>query len=338
MLFKTTIEIQKYAELNTQVNFVSLQSSIRSAEKDILIPVIGFSFYLDLDTKYNNSTLNAAETALIDVIHAALAPHTLYLYIPKSEVNITDGGLRRQETDISKTAYQYQVTNLRKAYLDESEAAVEYLLTFLEEKKADYPAWTSTNEFKKYRSLFIKTGSEFNEYYRTASPYRNFFAMRSVMEDVEQQVIRKVLGEAQFLAMKAKDQLNDPLWSDYEKVLLYRLKKCIANFTIAAGLSQLAIRIDEYGITVTSAFTSTSNDQVSKRGAAPDNQLGQLIRDARDAGQSWLNDAVDYLRKNASLLIFPDWYAWQLSLIVQAVDAYDVDLFFTTLKGTFSMF
>ena len=339
MLFKATTEIQQYLELDSNVNFASLKSSIRAAEKDILIPVIGLSFYLDLDSKYTAGTLSVKEKALIDVIQAALAAHAIYLYVPKSEVNITDGGVRRNETDTSKTAFQYQVTNLRAALLGESEKAVEYLITFLELKKADYPVWTSTAEFKRYRSLFIKTGSELNEFYGTASPGRNYMAMRSVMEDIEQQVIKKMLGDNQFKVLKAKDQLNDPVWSDYENMLMYRLKKCIANLTIAAAIGKLAVRIDDYGITVTSAFISTSNDQVSKRGAAADNQISQLAREAKAAGETWLNDAVDYLRKNAGLIVFPQWYEWQLSLALVPEEHVNERIGFCLRQnGSFSLF
>lgn len=333
MLFKDTTEIQQYMEVDTTVNFPSLKSSIRAAEKELIVPVLGLSFYLDLNTKYNTGTLSNKEKDLVEVIQAALAPHSIYLYIPKSEANITDGGIRRNETDTSKTAYQYQVTNLREALRSESEKAVEFLLAFLEEKKADHPVWSSTPEFRRYRSLFIKTGSQFNELYNTASPYRNYFAMRSTMENVEQQVIKKLIGDALFKALKDKDQLNDPVWSEYEQTLLYRLKKCIANLTIASATSSLAVRIDEYGLSVTSAFTSTSNDQISKRGAAADNQISQLSREARTAGETWLNDAVDYLRENASLLIFPQWFSWQISLALTPTVTVCRDF-----DGIFSMF
>lgn len=318
MLFKNTIELQEYVEINSNVNFASLKPSIRAAEKEILTPVVGLAFLLDLDTKYNaipSSTASAEETALIKVMQAAVAPYVMYLYAPKVEVSITDGGVRRAETDQSKTAFQYQVTNMRKAYKAESDAAVEYLIEFLEVKKSDYPSWKDTDEFKKYRSLFIKTGGDFNNYYRTASPWRNFHAMYPVMVAVEQHIVKKVLGSDFFASLKAKEATEAPAYSQEEKELLTRLKYAIANYTIGQSVGQLSVSIDENGITVTSASTFASNDAESKKGAASDNQLSYFANQTAAIAADWLKSVQEYLTEKASDTVFTQYYNWQKSII-----------------------
>lgn len=321
MLFKSTSDIGNYIEINDAVNFESLKSSIRTAEKQLLVPIIGLSFYIDLDTKYNSNDLNAEETLLVNVIQAALAPSTMLHYIPKSEVNITDGGIRRAETETHKTAYQYQVTNLRNAYQDETDRAVEYLYAYLELKKVEFPVWQTTEEFKRYRSLFIRTGGEFQEYFQSASPWRNYMAMRSIMHGIEQTIVKASLGNSFYAALKAKTESANGVISSEETELLKRLKYFIAFRTITESIGQLAVRIDSMGISVINS--GSSNDRDAKKGTATDNNLSHLKQTTQHWSDIWLSNALEYLKETASPTIFQEFYTWQQSISITPTSTSD---------------
>lgn len=311
MLFKSTAELQQYTEVNSHVNFASLQASIRRAEKELLVPVFGIPFLNDIDGKYNADTLSSAETNLLKAMQAALAPFAMLLYIPKADVSVTDGGVRRMETEMAKTAFQYQVTSLKKAYEEETASALEYLIEYLELNKADFPVWTASEAFLKYRGLFIKTGGQFNEYFTTAAPWRNFLFLRPLMADIEQTLIKVQLGDAFFAALKEKEKTVLPLYSADEQQLLELVKKVIAYKTIAEAIARQVVRIDGTGISIISA--GGSNDAESVRGGVSDNQLSHLRTTTLSWAETWLSKLSKFLQAKASTIVFPEYYTWQQS-------------------------
>jgi hypothetical protein len=300
MLFKTSAKLKEFAQLSGDINFASISATIRWTEIAHIQPVLGFDLYTALNDAYtaaaDESTLTDPHKKLLEYCRMVIAPYVCYYYAPKVDVRLSDSGMTKHKD----AAYQEQRTTFREANLREGEQASEALLMFLEEKKGDYAQWTDSTAFKKYKSLFIKTGTEFNELFPSASPYRNYWAMRSKMLQVEEQNIRKALGDTLFNALKTKDKLATPGFTEKEKILLEKLKYAIANFTVAFSVPMLTVRIDTNGITVSSEAPRTNRDEDAKRSASADNQLSLLIKSCHESGTTWLNDAIKYLNDNAA--------------------------------------
>lgn len=300
MLFKTTNELKEYAQL-TATDFNAIKSVIKSVEDKHIIPILSRSMFEALDAAYNEKNditeLSTALQLLLEQCRKVIGPYVCVYYAPKADVSLSDAGMRRQETTTAKTAYQYQGKKYIEANQDEADAATENLIQFLETKKEDYPAWTESDEYKTYRTLFIKTGGEFNSLFTTHSPYRNYLAVRVRMFDVEEMTIRPFLGDDLFTSIKTKDQEGTELATE-EKELLFKIKKAIAAFTIAEAVPFLNVRIAANGLTIVSTGTFTSNDDVTSRAAAPDSAINLYVKRANDSGLQWLKSAKDHLVKN----------------------------------------
>ena len=332
MLFKDTTKLLEYAQLTSAVNFIGLKPTLRIVETAHILPVLGNTLYSNLNNAYalitNETSLSTADQNLLDACRAVIGPYLAYYYAPKAEVKLSDSGLQRTETANAKTAFQYQGANFREALLREGEACTEYLLQFLDDNKEAYPDWTESSAFAAYRSLFIKTGGEFNQLFPSASPYRNYWAMRAKMLQVEEQNIRTAIGSALFDHLKAVDLSPSLAFTDQEKKLMEKLKGAIANFTVAFSIPLLSVRVDANGITVMNLGPRTSRDQEAARTNAGANEFNHLIQTCNDAGAAWLKDAIKFLNDNAS--DFPDW-----SMATETTD----DLCGNAdLKGSFGMF
>lgn len=303
MLFKDTTKLKEYAQISGAVNFASVKLTIQNVENTHLIPVLGSTLYNSLNDAYtaatSESTLTQQQQSLLDKCRYVIGPYVCYYYAPKADIALSDGGARRAETAQEKTAFQYQVTNFREANLRDAENATETLIQFLEDHKTDYTDWTASIEFKQYRSLFIKTGGEFQTLYPSASPYRNYWAMRFKMFDIEEQTIRDAITPDLYDYLKEKDADATYTFTDSEQKFLLRLKKAIAYLTVAYAVPHVGVRIDPSGITV-SARGQTSNDNTTKQDLAPDNQLSWLVKSSTESGQKWLESALQYLADNAS--------------------------------------
>lgn len=306
MLFKTTAKLKEYAEF-TSINFISISLTIRQVEENELVPIIGSALYNSLNTAFTSATDEATLTdpqkALLDKCRMMVAPYVAYYYAPKVEISLSDSGPRRFETTDAKTAYGYQVVNFREQKLREAEKAAESLILFLEENKTDYTEWTNSDEFKAYRALFIKTGKEFDLYFHTASPQRNYFAWRYKMLDVETTIADK-LGDALYNHLKEIDASTTLTFSEPEKLLLVKLKKAIAYFTVAFAIPFHSVRLDANGITIISANSTVSNKDQELRSPADNSAINQIIVSAEMSGAGWLKNAIDFINNN--LADFPD--------------------------------
>lgn len=304
MLFKDTIKLTEYTELSKDTNFAGIRSTIRMIEEQHIVSALGNQLYSSLNNAYTLITdevsLSAANKSLLDKCRSVIGPLVSYHLAYKKDITIGDGGSRRSETNTAKTAYQYQVTQFRQGMLDEADKATESLLKFLDENADAYPEWLSSSAFADYKNTFIKSGKEFAELFPSASPYRNFAAMRSKMIDVEETNIRAALGNSLYADLKTKDLQTTigGAFSLKETELLKKLKKAIAYLTVAFSIPFLNVRIDAGGITVTTS-NQTSDDDKSTRMAAANSALNTIMKRCEDAGAVWLKNAIKYLNDNS---------------------------------------
>jgi len=330
MLFKNTNKLVDYAEITASTNFITIKPTIERIEELHLIPALGKELYNELNSDYTAASaeadLSEEYQTLLTHCRKVIGSYLGYYFAPIGELKFSDAGLRRSETASEKTAFQYQVSNFREACLRNGDAATETLLEFLNENKSDYSTWENSEAFTRYSSLFIKSGKEFNYLFPSHSPYRNYLAMRSKMQDVEEQNIRAALGDTLFDDLKTKDK--EGTLSDKETVLLFRLKKAIANFTIAFSIPLLAVRIDANGITVATTGGRANHDELSVRQNAADNNISHIIRSTQDAAQAWLKSAITYLNANAT-----DFTGWTVA-DTDTTDTTDIN---TSLNGTFGL-
>lgn len=299
MLFKTSAKLKEYAGLSGEINLDSVRKTVRSVEEDYLLPSLGPELFNDLTDAYEQASteeeLSDKLKALLDRCRCVVGPYFVYQWAPRAEVQLSDGGLHRQETENNKSSYQYQATNFREAALAEGERELEKLYAFLEKNVEAYPAWATSAAFAQYRSLFFHTATEFAQCFASASPYRVFYAIRSKMQDIEENCIRPALGDALFDYLKEVDQSGVTSFSVREKGLMLRVKKAIAYQSVAAAIPFLNIRIDAAGLTVASTAPFTSNDRDNSRGGAGDNAISALMKSCNSSGQIWMHNILKYL-------------------------------------------
>lgn len=312
MLFKTTEELRQFSAIQ-DCNLPSVSLTLKHIEKTVLTNVIGADLYFQINEAYNsNVALDEAEEKLLELCRLVVGPLFAKSYSYEVGIQLSDAGTQRTETTNDKTAYAYQVSNFREDMQQKGEAACEALLEYLYTYQDFYPIWTSSNAYKKYQNLFIKTGAEFNEMYTTPQPYRLFEAIRFKMQDVEELQISDVLTPALYKDLKAKDKNNLYVWSDEETLLLFYIKKAIAYLSVSFAVPHLNIKIDDNGVTVVSDYGVVDSKDKQPRKAAPDNNTSHLIRSCNDAATQYLGKAKKYIEDNATAFA-----AWKKPAVIE---------------------
>lgn len=333
LFFKTHAEFIAGIEANTGLKWPSIQPSIQTAQLRYIKPILGAALYDSLLTEMQDtevSDLTSPKQALAIRIQNALRRLSLYIYAPLGEIQLTDAGMMRTETNNQKSAFKYQTEAYQKAQLDMGFELLEELIDYMDSHAGDYSTWTSTDEYKFYKSLFIKTGAQLQLHCSSIRyPRRLFLLLRSTMLTVQQTIIKEAITADIFDALIAKNQSTTPNFTDEEKELLDKLKPAIANFTIARGLPTLLSTLDENGLHVLNS-NSDNASSVGKRAAAPDSITSLLLKTAENTATVWLDMAVDYIKSEASESVFTSWYDANLTKVA-ASDFND------TASGSFSM-
>lgn len=298
MLFKDDTSLQEYASLS-QDTFIDVKSTIAMVENKHLIPILGLMQYEELNANFNAPPGDGIPTrllSLLDYCRKVIGPWVCVYFTPKTDVKVSGAGARRMESDKAKTAFQYQVKNFVDANRQEAMDAQEFLLAFLEEKKADYPLWVAGPGNAAYRKLFIKTASEFNELFFTPAPHSNFWAIKSKMVDVEEIILPPAIGADIYSSLKTKTR-NSTALNEVEEELLYAVKKAVAALSVAEALPFVHLRMAEDGMT-SGGGNFASNDAYSSRIPATDNALNLFKSSAADLGRTWLAKAKQIIKNN----------------------------------------
>lgn len=309
MLLRDATILQQYAQVSGNPNFDSFKATIRLVEDKYIKPIIGRCLYdaLDqaLDGVTESDTLYPDFVDLLDACCRAIGPLTCYLHADKSDVKFSDNGMQRVESTTFKSAFQEQRTKFKEANLTEGEEALEFLIQFLEDFIGNYPEWTDSDEFLQYRSLFINSGSSFKKYFPSSTPYRNYFAMRSVMQEVEENIIEPFLGTTIFENLKLKLKAVDPLISEEESKLIDKLCRTIAYLTVSSALPLLNVKITSNGLTIPAVQTFSQNEDQNIRSGVSDKMYSTYLSSVTASAQTWFKNLQDFIVKNKTA--FPDW-------------------------------
>ena len=294
MLFKTTQEVYALVGNGSTLSFDSFSSSIDAAELRFLLPAIGVQLYRRIEEVYNTPApaWQPGEQVLLAKMQAVVAPLAVLLYIPRADVLITDAGVTRLKTEKRESAYKYQLQNARASYQEGGFAALEALVEYLEANAAAWPEWQQSHNRQRYNRLFIRSGSEFAGIYRLCRPQLDFMALAGIMETVEDLFLRPAIG-AHLDSLKAK-QISGTL-SLPEQDLCKTLKKALAYQTIAAGIPQLQVKMDDSGITF-SGFGDSTQDEGSKAIAASANAVAMLTESLSGVADRYMDIARTQLQ------------------------------------------
>lgn len=329
MLFKSSNTLRLYAQISSDVDMNSIQSTLVFVEEKHIKNIIGKELYATLNDAYAVA-LSDDELAplplkkLLEQCRKVIGPMLCYYFAPKADVQLSDSGLQRVESDTNKTAYQYQNTAFAQANLREGEACTESLMSFLEENISKYPEWANSAAFKKFKSLFIKTGSEFDDLYTSQTPYRNYYAVRTKMFDVEENNIRDLLGDVMFEELKSIDADTSKSFSAQQLRLMVMIKKTIAYLTIAFAIPTLNVRIDAAGLSVMALANYSSSDKENTRGGADDNARVELIKSCQASADIWIISIVKFLKKNKT--DFSTWKGFDIAVPIVYTPSVNGDL------------
>lgn len=258
----------------------------QAAELKYLVPLIGYTQYSDIEGKINADPVEAMsdqETALLPYLRRVVAFFAYLDDMGTDNAKITDSGIRTTESANLPRVFGWQYKELKNTLQAKAYDAVEVLLRFLFENKDDYPEWVGSEEYSSLNNLLIKTGTDFDAHYRLYQPMRTFYALKVLIDEVQEDFLKPGIGEDLLNYFKEEASLDED-----EKPILKLLKKATAYMTIKKACQHYTVRFDSNG------FTITNSDQENPETAGRSQADVTLFEMKMNACES---DALTYLTK-----------------------------------------
>jgi hypothetical protein len=316
MFLKSVDEIQQYIPVTASFTYQQIKPSIDRSITKHLEPLLGRALLEDLrkadntieasgdslsadtvsiSTSEGSQTIdcNTLKRELITMIERALANLAFYHFIPQLQVQIETSGIHIVTNENRKSAFPWQISDLKKQYAETGFELLDEILDFLEQNEHCFPRWTESDAYSKYKSCFIRTANEFNEHYYIHNSRRLFLGMAPVMKKVERFWIAEALGHTYYDKLKAL--MPDDALEAKDQKIVELLKPSIANLTVAKSIDQLSVRMDEHGITL-----SEFSDDLNDKKPAGDERLHDLKKAAHQDGEVYLKIVTDYLSDHIS--------------------------------------
>lgn len=301
-------ELKVYAPAVTLgLTISSLSPSRNYIERKYIKKALGEAQFDALVAAYEDSVaptptaMSSAEQALWEAVLAALAPLTVWHFAGANIAEITDKG-QSDRTAEDTTPVRLWVSNLQRDVLwEQGMTELDNLLAFLDENKADYPDWVAGTGYAGLKNNLVQTTANFDEYVNINGSRSFFMKMKPSIKKVEFLTIRKAIS-ADFYDRLIEGLQADDLTAD-ETLVLNKLIPAVAHMAFAD--TDLPIERGDDGIFILS--NTAGNDNKNK--TTPDDSVLQAIkRDHFNTGKIYLNDALDYLNKNASNSVFSEYF------------------------------
>ena len=303
-------EIRQYISAKMSTNFDTLKPYIVSCERDYIAPVIGDAQYDELCAYYalaDDGNMPAGSATkedlkkLLGVVQNALIHLAFMRGWPVLSVKITDNGATRQEDTGNKSLFKYQEDRLYNSFKNEGFNGLDAVLLLMEKNIDKYVKFKESDEYTLLNSSFVKDASRFSKIWDIGSSRIVFGRMKPFMESIEYFTLKPILGPA--LYAKTVEEIAKPAPDEKIKLLFPMIEKIIVYLSIAEGVSELRVDVNDAGLFFTS-IEPIGNDGVKKAGIN-DDMLQEIINRANRLGLRWIQELKDFL--NANVADYTDW-------------------------------
>ncbi|UZR95935.1 DUF6712 family protein [Chondrinema litorale] len=307
LFIKTTEEIRDYVPANVSFDFKNVKPFLQLAQDKYIYPFLDQDFYQELWDGYNTNSLTDKLKQVLYHAQNAIVNIGFMLYIPHGNVQVSSSGIHIATNEQKKTAFSWQVNQLRDSHLNIGYNAIDDLLLYLESNIQDpeFVKWKNGSGVTLKRESLIQSAVEFSKYVNIKSSRRVFMLLYAIMQRIERE-IPELISEELFeeIITQVKNTAANSVSLENQKLLTF-IKPFIAFATIAKAANEISLQITDQGITIVESYQT-----IEKKSIVDDARLINLINDSRHEAskaktklEAFLNDNADTypLFKNSSL-------------------------------------
>lgn len=242
--------------------------------------------YKYMPTKYH---------AIMPYLQDAVANISFMNCISQMQMTIGADGIRLAVNENQKTAFQWQIDDLKYQLASDGYTALNHLLETLDANIDDFPVWAGSKSYEAQKKYFVHNPGLFNEAYYISNSRITYVTLRYIMYRVEQFDVKTAIGEKVYKDLK---EVSHTAYSDKQKNLVYRfLVPGIVLLTIARGIRERAIEVTDLGVS-TNLYTYYATLKDARKKYHHDKERESMIEQLENDGNEFLKAAKDYIDAN----------------------------------------
>lgn len=154
----TVDDVRLYCLGKAKFDTARFEPFLESAELDYIKPFLGVDFYDDIQTQYLSDTLSVDNALLVNsYLKRATAWHVLAKALPFLNIDITNSGLQRNNSEFSTSGTKEERADLVNASLANGQLFLQKAKDFLEKtQKADttkYPLYSAITNIENNTNI-----------------------------------------------------------------------------------------------------------------------------------------------------------------------------------------
>ncbi|WBO86250.1 DUF6712 family protein [Hymenobacter yonginensis] len=301
-LLKTSEELRRYVSVDTSVVPEPVQREQERLRGQLLLPVLGATLLHWLDAQYAAGAAATDQTPagqLLARVQAPLARLAMAGALDELQVSLGDTGIHIVSTETQKTAFQWQITALRRTLSRKGYQDMNALLEWLESSRATTPelqAWAA-GPGQLYRRQLLVSAVEFSRFENIQESWPVFEALRPLISTQELFILEPQLGY-DFLSELREQVRTRTLTAENEELLEQFVRPALASLTLARAVPELGLRLTGDGIELMVARLDDSNSKEADAGL--DQLLAARAFEAQRAADIRLEKMRQFLNRTAS--------------------------------------
>jgi len=235
--------------INSTVELASLDPFIWDAARKHIVPHLSATVYNALVSAFAGNTMTSAQSALLPYVRRPLALLAIYEYSKVANVELSDSGMHRIETETRKAAYRYQEKQYQEDALEKGYDALEAMLIFLNANTATYTDWAASDEGKAHRYSLVNLASQVRLLTSHNCDRFSYETLRPLINHQQLMTIQQVLPASYWTYFIGRYVANT--LSDDEKMVLLYMRNAIAYGAMNEAINQHYITISKGRVYVT---------------------------------------------------------------------------------------
>lgn len=315
---RTAEQFQAHVGINQNTELAPFLPDLRVVETQRLRPLLGAALYHELQALPDADVAALLDPApgspadvrgeLLRLVQCAAANLAALEYLAVQQVQISDVGVHIFSDGGKKTAFQWQINELRASFRRKGFNALEEVLEYLD-AHLDAPAlaaWATSDAATASHKLFIATARQFSEHYDIGNSRLTYLALLPTLRKVERFQLEAVLGTALFLELR--EQLMDrDLSADNRLLLDHYLRPALAHLVVAKALNgDVGLGLNGDAIELNVYRADDSNNKEADAGIAQ--LLTMKAAQALADGQVFLTKLRQFLNAEASATRFVSYF------------------------------
>jgi hypothetical protein len=300
MLIDNTEELRQYIPVSIALKYEDIAPQMRMVERDIIIDKFSQPVY-DIARA---APAEGPDMKLYKLLAEAVAYLSVLEYLSIGQVHITSSGILINSTQNQKTAFEWQVRQVKSQMARVGWSAVESAMAHLSAlPEGDLAtAWQATEAYQLSVKSLIPSLKHFQKFVHLGNSHLLYQRLLPIQIHQQEEHIINLVGPALWAKV-----LNPPEDSSPESLAALRklhasLSRALAYETMADGFLDTVLILSDNGPLIIDGLQSRLSDA---KATAPEDFVKTVATTYRHKGAESVREVLNFCQENVALL--PDY-------------------------------